>query len=115
MAKSHLLWSPGFLRRTASCALVLGALVAAVERDPTCARWIAAAHAAATERLLRGAHALEWWAALSMLSSACCVLQLLLNALSFGCAGFNAWLGPLRPGFIAVPLHALEWGCGGYS
>ena len=38
-----------------------------------------------------------------LLSSSCCLLQILLNFLSLGCAGFNKLLGPLRP---QVPFHA---------
>ncbi|KAK9840601.1 hypothetical protein WJX81_003915 [Elliptochloris bilobata] len=36
-----------------------------------------------------------------LLSSSCCVLQLFLNALSFGCAGFSL-LTPYRPLFLAL-------------
>jgi copper chaperone CopZ len=48
---------------------------------------------------------------LGLLSSSCCVLQLILNALSFGCAGFNNVLGPLRPMFLALTLflQACAW------
>lgn len=43
---------------------------------------------------------------LPMLSSACCTLQLAINALtSLGCAGFNKVLGPVRPIFLAILLH----------
>lgn len=37
-----------------------------------------------------------------LVASACCLLQLLLNLLSIGCAGFNAVLGPIRPYFISL-------------
>lgn len=45
---------------------------------------------------------------LPMLSSACCSIQLLINALigAGGCAGFNAYLGPLRPFFIGFLLFS---------
>lgn len=39
---------------------------------------------------------------LPLLASACCVLQLLLNLLAVGCAGFNTLLGPTRPFFIGL-------------
>ena len=41
---------------------------------------------------------------LPLLSSACCGIQLLINALvgAGGCAGFNKYLGPLRPYFLAL-------------
>ena len=42
---------------------------------------------------------------LPLLSSSCCVVQLLLNAIaSLGCIGFNTILGPLRPIFISILL-----------
>jgi copper chaperone CopZ len=41
---------------------------------------------------------------LPLLSSACCGIQLVINALvgAGGCAGFNKYLGPLRPYFLAL-------------
>jgi hypothetical protein len=56
-------------------------------------------------------HRMEWWSVLGLLSSSCCVLQLLLNVFSLGCAGFNTWLGPLRPLMLAitVSLQASMW------
>ncbi|CAE8582098.1 unnamed protein product [Polarella glacialis] len=54
--------------------------------------------------LMDGAHRLQWWGAIGLLSSSCCALQLLLNALNFGCAGFNNILGPLRPTLCALTL-----------
>ena len=43
-------------------------------------------------------------ALLPLAASACCLLQLLLNALAYGCAGWNKVLGPLRPYFMACLL-----------
>jgi len=44
---------------------------------------------------------------LPLLSSACCGIQLIVNAvLSYGCIGFNKWLGPLRPGFISFMIYS---------
>ena len=37
---------------------------------------------------------------LPMLASSCCLLQIALNFLSVGCAGFNTILGPTHPYFI---------------
>ncbi|KAF9206143.1 hypothetical protein BGZ59_000109 [Podila verticillata] len=39
--------------------------------------------------------------AIGLLSSSCCVVQLVLNAFSIGCAGFSV-LTPLRPVFLAI-------------
>ncbi|GFH52452.1 hypothetical protein CTEN210_08928 [Chaetoceros tenuissimus] len=43
---------------------------------------------------------------LPLLSSACCILQLFLNAFfaGAGCAGFNTKLGPIRPYFVSILL-----------
>lgn len=45
---------------------------------------------------------------LPLLSSACCGIQLVINAMvgAGGCAGFNKYLGPLRPYFLAILLFA---------
>ena len=45
-----------------------------------------------------------WWTLLGLLSSSCCAIQILLNALSFGCAGFNNVLGQIRPTFVALTI-----------
>ena len=36
------------------------------------------------------------------MASSCCLLQLALNVLSVGCAGFNTYLGPVRPYFFSL-------------
>eukprot|EP00884_Botryococcus_braunii_P021464 jgi/Botrbrau1/8000/Bobra.384_2s0026.1 len=41
-----------------------------------------------------------------LLSSQCCVIQLALNAMSVGCAGFSV-LSPYRPAFLAVTTAGL--------
>ena len=51
------------------------------------------------------ANNLGWWSLVSLLSSSCCALQLLLNLFSYGCAGFNTVLGPARPVFLATTLY----------
>jgi copper chaperone CopZ len=44
---------------------------------------------------------------LPLLSSSCCAIQLIINALSgWGCAGFNSVLGPIRP--LLLPLFILS-------
>lgn len=46
-------------------------------------------------------------AVLPLLSSSCCAIQLIINALSgWGCAGFNTYLGPIRP--ILLPIMLLS-------
>ena len=63
------------------------------------------------EQMMVAAHRMAWWSLLGLLSSSCCALQIMLNAFSFGCAGFNTTLGPLRPTFVAltVTVQALAW------
>jgi copper chaperone CopZ len=39
---------------------------------------------------------------LPLLASACCMIQLFLNLLATGCAGFNTVLGPVRPFFLSL-------------
>lgn len=41
-----------------------------------------------------------------LLSSQCCVIQLALNVMSVGCAGFSA-LSPYRPAFLAATTASL--------
>jgi len=45
-----------------------------------------------------------WWFGLGLASSSCCAIQLILNALSVGCAGFNTILGPIRPTLLSGTL-----------
>jgi len=62
------------------------------------------AYAFLLDRLMRGAHSMMWWSLFGLLSSSCCALQLVLNLFNFGCAGFNTYLGPLRPAFLAITI-----------
>lgn len=44
-----------------------------------------------------------WSFSLPLLSSSCCVIQLVLNTIAgVGCAGFNTILGPWRPFFVSI-------------
>ncbi|KAL5475889.1 hypothetical protein EMCRGX_G025766 [Ephydatia muelleri] len=42
-----------------------------------------------------------------LLASSCCVIQLVLNLFSFGCAGFNIVLQPYRPVLLSVVFGGL--------
>jgi copper chaperone CopZ len=46
-------------------------------------------------------------AVLPLLSSACCSIQLIINSLASagGCAGFNSYLGPVRPYFFSLLVY----------
>lgn len=85
--KAYLLWSPGVVKKTAvayvGLAVVKKTVGLAVVKKPVVAHPVV----------------------LGLLSSSCCLVQLVLNAASFGCAGFNTVLGPLRPLFLALTLH----------
>ena len=61
--------------------------------------------------MMATAHSYAWWSLLVLLSSSCCALQLILNAFSLGCAGFNTFLGPLRPTLLAgtLALQIASW------
>ena len=52
--------------------------------------------------LLRGMHRVEWWSAIGMISSSCCLIQVILSFFQVGCASFNSWLGPIRPYSLAM-------------
>eukprot|EP00947_MAST-08B_sp_MAST-8B-sp1_P000199 g199.t1 len=114
-ARLYLVTEPGFLGRF--IAVVSTALLAL---------WVASHFEAAVGLLDSVSHRLQFqliiyanqssqhsqllgWFLLSMLSSSCCALQLFLGLFSFGCAGFNTVLGPLRPGFLAFTLLAQGW------
>ena len=109
--KEHLIWEAGFARRFCLSLAVCAAVLLAAKHSQEA--WL---HGMAFQAQLTGwlmwlSHRLEWWSVLGLLSSSCCVLQLLLNAFSLGCAGFNSWLGPLRPLMLAitVSLQASMW------
>jgi len=100
-----LVWSPGVPARIAASYVFVAAALFLLARSP--AQHVVERAAVATqEALLHSAHRAGWWTLLSLLSSSCCVIQLALNMLSVGCAGFNSILGPARPFFLACALHA---------
>ena len=57
------------------------------------------------------AHRYAWWSIVGLLSSSCCAVQVLFNLLSWGCAGFNTILGPIRPMTVASTtlLQLISW------
>jgi len=100
-----LVWSPGVPARIAASYVFVAVALAVLARSPA-QHAVERAAVATQEALLHGAHRAGWWTLLSLLSSSCCVIQLALNMLSVGCAGFNSILGPARPFFLACALHA---------
>mmetsp|Transcript_51197 Transcript_51197/g.153796 ORF Transcript_51197/g.153796 Transcript_51197/m.153796 type:complete len:297 (-) Transcript_51197:271-1161(-) len=109
--RAFLVTEDGFARRLALNLIAINAIVELVLRTPALYRLADDAYGRANDFALSTAHRMAWWSLLGLLSSSCCALQLLLNALSFGCAGFNAVLGPIRPTSVAVTLtvQALSW------
>mmetsp|Transcript_5856 Transcript_5856/g.13558 ORF Transcript_5856/g.13558 Transcript_5856/m.13558 type:complete len:465 (-) Transcript_5856:75-1469(-) len=111
MKKLHLVTEEGFLSRLGLNLVALTAIIFAVHScDRT--RWLVVdAYDLLKLKLLTTAHAVGWWSAIGMLSSSCCVIQVLLNLGGLGCAGFNAWLGPLRPTSMAVGVicQVISW------
>jgi len=94
----YLLWSPGVFRKTFVCFLALLALrLASMPFQDQIAGFASASSPSPFGFIVQVL-------ILPLLSSACCGIQLAINALvgAGGCAGFNKVLGPLRPYFLAV-------------
>ncbi|KAL9186748.1 hypothetical protein ACHAXT_010468 [Thalassiosira profunda] len=104
--RAHLVTDEGFLRRLLANLGALAVLLAAGASSPRATDLFLDAYHAAKERMMDIAGEMAWWSLLSLLASSCCAVQLLLNALSLGCAGFNTVLGPLRPTFLALMIVA---------
>ena len=110
--KLHLILDPGFLRNyVISLLSIVSATALLCHLIPTI-RYVAIdIYFEINEYMMITAHQYAWWSLLGLLSSSCCALQLLLNALSFGCAGFNTVLGPIRPITLAVTtlIQTTSW------
>lgn len=107
----HLVSDPGFLRRYLANLLAMAAVLAVTAAVPSAREKAVGAGIAAHDTMMATAHRYAWWSLLGLLASSCCALQLVLNALSLGCAGFNTVLGPFRPTLLAVAtlLQAGTW------
>jgi len=104
VSKYHLLWSPGVWKKIAIGTSTLFVAHAtsnfvswSIISDLSSALLLKSTSSLAASL---GSNVL-----LPMLASACCLLQLGLNLLSIGCAGFNTVLGPVRPYFISLLLY----------
>merc|ERR1712070_501225 len=100
--KAYLLHSPGFGSSFFRSLVCLG-LLHQLAFKTLGHHWDAVWQRLQVELLLT-VSAWQWWSLMGLLSSACCLLQVILNLLSLGCAGFNTALGPLRPSFLALTL-----------
>ncbi|GMH93960.1 hypothetical protein TrVE_jg7574 [Triparma verrucosa] len=107
MAKLHLVSDPGFLTKFSISLLT----IILVSKVPPLQTNISEAHERLRLILLSTAHAHQLWFLISFLASSCCLLQVVLNMLSAGCGGFNTYLGPARPTFLALAtfLQGLAW------
>ena len=108
---SYLIWDAGFGVRFVGTAIALAAMAFGASRSTTAWLFGMELQGRLMTQLQMLAHRYEWWSLLGLLSSSCCALQLLLNVFSFGCAGFNTLLGPLRPYLLAITaaLQASVW------
>jgi len=102
--KAFLIWDEGFALRFFVCLLAIIASVAGAAQVQEVQLLVWEAYQEMLFRLMDGASRMAWWSVIGLLSSSCCALQLLLNAVNFGCAGFNTTLGPLRPFFCALTV-----------
>ena len=107
----HLVTDDGFLRSTMLWLLLYSILLGFAWSYAPLRLWAMDKYEEVKLTMLRVAHHMAWWSMLGLLSSACCVLQMILNLFSFGCAGFNTLLGPVRPPLIALTgiAQAVSW------
>jgi len=107
----HLMLTMSFWVNTLSQMAVFGFVIHAAMQVPALALWVDTLMQQIHFQFLEATDYLAWWSVLAMFASACCLLQLLLNLLSIGCAGFNTVLGPWRPTFMAVMIlmQIFQW------
>ncbi|KAL7545648.1 hypothetical protein ACHAWF_008993 [Thalassiosira exigua] len=104
--RMHLVTDDGFGRRLAANLLGVASATSACYAHRPARDFAVDFYHDLKDAALEIAGEMAWWSALALLSSSCCALQVLLNALSLGCAGFNGWLGPARPTFVALTIAA---------
>lgn len=100
----HLITDDGFVRRLAANLLAMPIIIAVCFTNRNLRNIFMDAYYGFKEYAMLVASEMAWWSVLGLLSSSCCAIQILLNAFSFGCAGFNNVLGPIRPTFIAMTI-----------
>mmetsp|Transcript_24060 Transcript_24060/g.51021 ORF Transcript_24060/g.51021 Transcript_24060/m.51021 type:complete len:366 (+) Transcript_24060:109-1206(+) len=115
-AKYHLVWSPNFWKKMAISTTLWAILRYLFVKNSISfglekilfSHDMHACHgepaAAAANGILR---VLQTSIVLPLLSSSCCAIQLIINAISgWGCAGFNTYLGPIRPILLPILLFS---------
>ena len=90
----HLLWSPHAWKKLLGTVVVASILPQRFLHLPSTSVLL--------QRIPPPATALLGNLLLPLAASSCCLLQLGLNALSVGCAGWNTTLGPIRPYFMGL-------------
>jgi hypothetical protein len=97
----YLVWSPGFAKKFV--LMTVGLLVLHLTRVDGHVGKIFSRAWGVFSGPLQGVLSLGPNFILPLLSSSCCLLQLVINVLvgSSGCAGFNTVLGPFRPYFLS--------------
>jgi len=110
---AYLVHSPGFASAFCGWFVCLGLLSQLLTKYATL-HWMSTWQSLHVE-LLIAASSWQWSGVLGLLSSACCLLQVILNVFSLGCAGFNTYLGPMRPFFLSctVLLQLQSWSLAG--
>lgn len=99
LASYHLIWSPQVRKRVLLTTLSLWIL----QRNKQNLMRVLALPSIAIPGV---SSSFLYNAALPTLSSACCWIQVLLNTVTaLGCAGFNTYLGPVRPLFLGLLTH----------
>ena len=97
----HLIWSPSFAPQFAAAATACAVAALLVSHSPLAHSGSVPAWYPLYDNLFIRTGLTS---VIGLLSSSCCLLQLMLNAFSIGCAGFNTLLGPVRPYFMALAL-----------
>eukprot|EP00527_Entomoneis_sp_CCMP2396_P004059 CAMPEP_0198151910 /NCGR_PEP_ID=MMETSP1443-20131203/57675_1 /TAXON_ID=186043 /ORGANISM="Entomoneis sp., Strain CCMP2396" /LENGTH=285 /DNA_ID=CAMNT_0043817757 /DNA_START=128 /DNA_END=985 /DNA_ORIENTATION=+ len=101
----YLVTDAGFGLQFIICVCTIGVTVGSCWSIPSLRDWVIDLYYFVMDEWIRTtAHQYAMWSLLGLLSSSCCALQLLLNAMSLGCAGLNTVLGPLRPLFLALSI-----------
>eukprot|EP00956_Cyclotella_meneghiniana_P039038 scaffold164369_cov48-Cyclotella_meneghiniana.AAC.2 len=105
LEKYHLIWSPGFWKKLLLSIvfwLSLETIQSKLDITPVSYRYNTFCH----DNISQSS---PFELILPLLSSSCCAIQLIINAISgLGCAGFNTYLGPIRPFFLSV-FGLLTW------
>jgi copper chaperone CopZ len=111
LRSAHLVWSPGFVQSLVSSVATLGFAAYVCSTSALIRSFLVDAEETLRLLLLKEAHRWALWGVLSLLSSSCCLIQLLLSTFSVGCAGLNTWIGPWRPSLLALTLclQAATW------